>query len=126
MTNLERVKITFQGCKVGETFTRSEIIEMVKNKFLNDKFSIGSIIPSDYCYNLLNLGKINDRKLFDFNIFEYIDRNTYIYIQVKIILIIKIYFIPLKVEKLIRLEPGLTVRELLRILKVKMIKYICN
>lgn len=29
MTNLERVKITFQGCKVGETFSRSEIIEMV-------------------------------------------------------------------------------------------------
>lgn len=80
MTNLERVKITFQGCKVGETFTRSEIIEMVKNKFLNDKFSIGSIIPSDYCYNLINLGKLNDRKLLDFNIFEYIDRNTYIYL----------------------------------------------
>jgi len=61
-------------------FTRSEIVEMVKNKFPNDEFSTTSVIPSDYCYNLLNYGKINDPKLLEFNIFEYVDKNTYVYL----------------------------------------------
>ncbi len=80
MTNLERVRVTFQGCKIGETFTRNEILEMVRNRFPNDVFPIKSIIPSDYCYNLTNLGKIDDPVLYDFNIFEHIDKGVYVYL----------------------------------------------
>ena len=79
MTNLERVRLAFQSCYVGDIFSWGEVLDRVRDKFPNDDFSMRSIIPSDYCYNLLNIGKINDRKLFDFNIFEYSSENRYVY-----------------------------------------------
>jgi len=77
MTIIEKVRDTFTGCEQGTFFTRSEIINMVRTKHgVNE----GSIIPSDYCYNMANKGKLADASLEKFNIFEWISRGKYRYL----------------------------------------------
>jgi hypothetical protein len=77
MTIIEKVRDTFAGCEQGAIFTRSKIINMVKTKHgINE----GSIIPSDYCYNMQNVGKLADASLEKFNIYEWISRGQYRYL----------------------------------------------
>ena len=77
MTNIEKVRDTFSNCKKGTMFSTSEIIDKVILKHGGNR---GSIIPSDYCYNLTNKGKIDDPILVEFKIFEWIDRGKYKYL----------------------------------------------
>lgn len=79
MTAIEKVKNTFVDCEQGTIYTRSEIISMAKTKYgINE----GSVIPSDYCYNMVNKGKSADATLERFNIFEWISRGKYKYLGV--------------------------------------------
>ena len=75
MTILEKVAETFQNTPVGTEFTTAEIKHLVYVKFGCNK---ASVIPSDYCYNKSNKGKIG--ALVDFNIFVYKKRGVYIYV----------------------------------------------
>lgn len=77
MTILDKVQDTFSDFQSGEVLSRSEIINFVHVKYGVTK---GSIIPSDYCYNLVNKDKLSNRSLLDFNLFKWIDSKTYIYI----------------------------------------------
>lgn len=77
VTNLQKIKASFINCTIGREFKTQEIIDMVKFKYeINDS----SIIPSDYCYNRMNIGKWKDPQLLDFNIFEYVGRGSYVYL----------------------------------------------
>lgn len=74
MTIIDKVRDTFLGCEVGSIFTRREIVDMVRTKHgINE----GSIIPSDYCYNLTNKGKAAYNELDKFKIFEWVSRGKY-------------------------------------------------
>ncbi|MBQ7898220.1 MAG: hypothetical protein IJ323_07330 [Clostridia bacterium] len=64
MTILDEVKETFKNVETGKEFTTFEIKQMVNQKFGR---TYGSIIPSDYSYNMTNKGKIGTLK--NFNIF---------------------------------------------------------
>lgn len=77
MTIIEKVKDTFSGCAKGDIFTCSEIIERVMRKH---GVNSASIIPSDYCYNLTNKGKLANAALDKFKIFEWISRGKYRYL----------------------------------------------
>ena len=77
MSILDKVQDTFARYPKGVRLSRSEIVELVYAKHGITK---GSIIPSDYCYNLVNKDKLSNRSLLDFNIFEWIDSKTYIYV----------------------------------------------
>lgn len=77
MTIIEKVRDTFANCKKGTIFSTSEIIDLVMLKYGVNR---GSIIPSDYCYNLTNKGKIDNPILADFKIFEWISRGKYKYL----------------------------------------------
>jgi hypothetical protein len=57
----EKVIEVFQN-RIGEEFEREEIIDLVVNQYPGT--NRGSVIPSDYCYNMVNFG-IN----FDFHMF---------------------------------------------------------
>jgi len=77
MTIIEKVRNTFADCALGAIYARSEIIDMVKAKHgVNE----GSIIPSDYCYNRTNKGKLADGSLENFKIFEWLARGKYKYL----------------------------------------------
>ena len=76
MTIIEKVKETFLECEPGTIYLRSEIINMVK---VRHGVNEGSVIPSDYCYNLTNEDKLSNKSLNDFKIFEWISRGKYIY-----------------------------------------------
>ena len=77
VTNLHKIEAAFINTKIGREFKTQEIIDLVKFKYeINDS----SIIPSDYCYNRMNLGKWKNPELLDFNIFEYVDRGSYRYV----------------------------------------------
>ncbi len=60
--------------------SRADIIRLVYTQYGVSK---GSIIPSDYCYNLVNKDKLCNPALLEFNIFEYIDAKKYLYIGKK-------------------------------------------
>lgn len=77
MTILDKVQDTFSNFRSGEMLSRSEIINLVHAKYGVNK---GSIIPSDYCYNLVNKDKLSNRTRLDFNLFKWIDSKTYVYI----------------------------------------------
>lgn len=77
MTIIDEVQDTFSDFQNGEMLSRSEIINLVHAKYGVNK---GSIIPSDYCYNLVNKDKLSNRTLLDFNLFKWIDSKTYVYI----------------------------------------------
>lgn len=76
MIILDKVHATFEACPVGEQFSRAEIIRRVNERYGAAK---GSIIPSDYCYNLVNKDKLTNPALFEFNIFKHVDSKKYIY-----------------------------------------------
>ncbi|SHJ11293.1 MULTISPECIES: DUF7225 domain-containing protein [Sporomusaceae] len=77
MTIIEKVRDTFADCELGAIYVTSEIIAMVKAKHgVNE----GSIIPSDYCYNLTNKGKLADASLEKFKILEWLARGKYKYL----------------------------------------------
>ena len=65
----QKVEKVFQN-RVGEKFTRKEIIDLVVSAY--PETNRGSVIPSDYCYNRINCG---DK--FDFHFFEWIDKAQY-------------------------------------------------
>ncbi|MCL4503473.1 MAG: hypothetical protein M1438_16730 [Deltaproteobacteria bacterium] len=65
----EKVINVFQS-KIGEVFDREEIIDLVVNEY--PETNRGSVIPSDYCYNMVNAG-IN----FDFHLFESLGEGRY-------------------------------------------------
>jgi hypothetical protein len=67
----EKVKCVFQN-RIGETFGREEIIDLVVNAY--PETNRGSVIPSDYCYNMVNAGIINN---FDFHLFESLGEGRY-------------------------------------------------
>lgn len=75
MTILDEVRETFKNTEVGKEFTTSEIKQMVYLKFGR---TYGSVIPSDYSYNMNNKGKIGSLR--DFNIFLQVKRGVYRYV----------------------------------------------
>ena len=75
MTILDEVRETFKDIEIGSEFTTAEIKEMVYIKYRRNK---GSIIPSDYSYNMDNKGKVGPLK--DFNLFIQIKRGLYRYV----------------------------------------------
>jgi hypothetical protein len=77
MTILEKVRDVFVECEIGAVYSTKEIKEMVRAKY---DIKEGSIIPSDYCYNLVNKGKLADPALEKFKIFEWISRGKYRYL----------------------------------------------
>lgn len=80
VTNLEKVRTAFIKESIGKEFSTKEIRDLIKSKYeINDS----SIIPSDYCYNRMNIGKLQDSQLLDFHIFEYVKRGIYIFLGEK-------------------------------------------
>lgn len=75
MTILDEVKETFKNTEMGTEFTTFEIKQIVHQKFGR---TYGSVIPSDYSYNLHNKGKVGS--LENFNIFIQIKRGLYKYV----------------------------------------------
>ncbi|WP_045222641.1 endonuclease NucS domain-containing protein [Desulfonatronum thioautotrophicum] len=69
-TIMERVLTVMSTRSFGETFSRKQIIDMVQGAY--PEINRTSVIPSDYCYNIINKGI-----KFQFHIFEYIDKNKY-------------------------------------------------
>ena len=67
----EKVETVFQK-KIGEEFLRKEIIDLVVYAYPESGTNRASVIPSDYCYNMVNAG-IN----FDFHVFEYLGEAQY-------------------------------------------------
>jgi hypothetical protein len=65
----EKVIEVFRN-QVGEEFLREEIKDLVVNQFPGTNRS--SIIPSDYCYNIVNAGIT-----FEFHLFESLDEGQY-------------------------------------------------
>ena len=76
MTVLEEVMETFANVEIGTVFTTSEIKEMVSKKYGRNE---GSIIPSDYSYNMTNKGIIGT-SCEHFNIFVQTKRGEYEYV----------------------------------------------
>lgn len=75
MTVLDEVRETFKNIAIGTEFTTAEIKQMVVSRFNRTP---GSVIPSDYSYNMTNKGKIGSLKTF--NIFLQIKRGLYKYV----------------------------------------------
>ena len=75
MTVLDEVRETFRNIPLGTEFTTAEIKQMVSSKF---KTNPGSVIPSDYSYNMKNKGKTGT--LETFNLFFQIKRGLYKYV----------------------------------------------
>ena len=75
MTILDEVRETFKNIEKGQTFTTEEIKQMVHSKFGREK---GSVIPSDYSYNMTNKGKVGSLKTF--NIFIQMKHGLYKYV----------------------------------------------
>ena len=75
MTVLDEVRETFRDIPLEAEFSTAEIKQMVSSKF---KTNPGSVIPSDYSYNMTNKGKIGS--LETFNIFIQIKRGLYKYV----------------------------------------------
>lgn len=75
-TVLEEVLETFANVEIGTVFTTNEIKEMVSKKYGRKE---GSIIPSDYSYNMSNKGIIGT-SCEHFNIFVQTKRGEYEYV----------------------------------------------
>ena len=75
MTILDEVKETFKNTPIGEVFTTAQIKYKVHLHFGTNQ---SSVIPSDYCYNMTNKGKIG--KLEHFNLFIQLKRGLYKYV----------------------------------------------
>lgn len=72
MTILDEVRATFKNTEIGTELTTAEIKQMVHLKFGRTP---GSVIPSDYSYNMTNKGKVGS--LENFNIFIQIKRGLF-------------------------------------------------
>ena len=75
MSVLDEVRETFRNVPVGTEFSTAEIKQMVSSKFNRKP---GSVIPSDYSYNMKNKGKTGT--LETFNLFFQIKRGLYKYV----------------------------------------------
>ena len=75
MTVLDEVRETFRNIPFGTELSTAEIKQMVSSKFETNS---GSVIPSDYSYNMTNKGKKGS--LLTFNIFIQIKRGLYKYV----------------------------------------------
>ena len=75
MTVLDEVRETFKDIELGREFTTSEIKQMVCQKFGRTH---GSVIPSDYSYDMTNRGKVGSLK--EFNLFLQVKRGIYRYV----------------------------------------------
>ena len=75
MTILDEVRETFRNVAYETEFSTAEIKHMVSSKFNR---APGSIIPSDYSYNMNNKGKVGS--LESFNIFVQVKRGRYKYV----------------------------------------------
>lgn len=65
----DKIRNVFSN-EVGKSFTRGEIINLVIEKYPDT--NKGSVIPSDYCYNMINKGTS-----FQNHIFEQIETGHY-------------------------------------------------
>jgi hypothetical protein len=74
MIVLGKVKNAFEETEVGTEFNWGEIIRKVISKHGGNR---RSIIPSDYCYNRMNLGIDFENYL---HIFEYLGKGLYKYL----------------------------------------------
>jgi hypothetical protein len=74
MIILEKVKDTFEQCEIGTELSWKEIIRKVIIKHGGNS---RSIIPSDYCYNRINMGIDFENYL---HIFEYLGNGLYRYL----------------------------------------------
>lgn len=75
MTILDKVRETFRFVDPGTEFSTAEIKHMVCAKF---GCNPNSVIPSDYCYNMNNKGKVGALKTF--NLFEQIKHGHFRYV----------------------------------------------
>ena len=75
MTVLDEVRETFRNMPLESELSTAEIKQLV---FLKFKRNPGSVIPSDYSYNMTNKGKKGS--LATFNIFIQIKRGLYKYV----------------------------------------------
>ena len=75
MSVLDEVRETFRNVPLGTEFSTAEIKQMVHSRFNTNS---GSVIPSDYSYNMTNKGKVGS--LEKFNIFIQIKRGLYKYV----------------------------------------------
>lgn len=66
----EKLYDLFASHRLGEIFTRKEIIDMVVAVFPGTNKT--SVIPSDYCYNIINAGI-----KFQYHLFEYLGDSRY-------------------------------------------------
>jgi hypothetical protein len=67
LTIREKVLSVFKD-QIGEKFLREEIIGLVVNAY--PEIPRSSVVPTDYCYNMINKGK-----KFDFHLFESLSLN---------------------------------------------------
>lgn len=74
MTILDKVRDTFKNCEIGTELSRQEIINKV---VIKHGCNLGSIIPSDYCYNRINNGIDFENFL---HIFEFLGSGMYKYL----------------------------------------------
>ena len=75
MTVLQEVTETFKNFEKGTLFSTAEIKTLVNKKYGRNP---ASVIPSDYCDNITNKGKVGTLK--EFKIFHFIKRGLYEYI----------------------------------------------
>ena len=75
MSVLDEVRETFRSIPFGTELSTAEIKQMVSSKF---KTNPGSVIPSDYSYNMTNKGKKG--RLETFNLFIQLKRGLYKYV----------------------------------------------
>ena len=75
MSVIDEVRETFRNVAFGTELTTAEIKEMVHKRF---RTNLGSVIPSDYSYNMTNKGKVGS--LETFNIFVQVKRGLYKYV----------------------------------------------
>jgi hypothetical protein len=70
-TTREKMLAVFGSGHLGETLTRRQIIAMVVEAYPGT--NEGSVIPSDYCYNILN----RDPSSFRCHLFEWLESSQY-------------------------------------------------
>jgi len=71
-TITEKILMTFKG-REGQTFSRAEVVDMVLQAFKGTNRT--SVLPSDYCYNIVNKGIP-----FKNHFFEYHERGRYTFL----------------------------------------------
>lgn len=62
----DKVREVFDTFPIGQLLTRDQILEIVENAFPGTNKT--SVLPSDYCYNIVNAGIDFDFHLFEYNV----------------------------------------------------------